>query len=255
MFRRAIVRKPGANFSRGITTSGLGPPDLALAVDQHSRYCAALEGCGLEVIELPPKSNLPDSTFVEDVAVLTPKCAILTRPGAESRADEVKLIREPLSHFCAQIHEIQAPGTLDGGDICQAENHYFIGLSHRTNEAGGKQLAAFLAIEGYTSSFVEIRNMDLLHLKSGVTYVGDHTLVMSPTLAEHDAFRAFMRVVTTPAESYAANCVRVNRHVLVPAGFPQLYATLLEQGFDLLRIEMSEFRKMDGGLSCLSLRF
>lgn len=256
MFQHAIVRKPGRNFAEGLTTGKLGAPVYDKALEQHAGYCAALEACGLKLTRLPADEHHPDSTFVEDVAVLTGRNAILTRPGAQSRAGEVAGIREPLSSFFPELQEIRAPGTLDGGDICHAENHFFIGISLRTNEEGGRQLAEFLAREGYSSSFLDIRGMKkLLHLKSGVAYIGDSNLVVSEEWVGHPQFRQFNLIPVDAEESYAANCLRINQHVLVPAGFPVLEASLTRLGYDLLRLEMSEFEKMDGGLSCLSLRF
>jgi dimethylargininase len=145
---------------------------------------------------------------------------------------------------------------VDGGDICEAENHFFIGLSHRTSEGGARQLARHLAALGYTSSVIDVRAMTtILHLKSGISYIGDNTLVVMEEMAGHEQFRGFELLRVSAEESYAANCVRVNERVLVAAGFPRVTDELSQRGFRPLELEMSEFRKMDGGLSCLSLRF
>jgi dimethylargininase len=256
LFKEAIVRRPGGNFAEGLTSFPGPPPNYEEALAQHEAYCAALENCGLQLTRLDPDPFHPDSTFVEDVAVLTPRAAILTRPGAESRAGEVEKIRAPLKKFFKTVHEITAPGTLDGGDICEAGNHFFIGVSHRTNEEGAKQLAILLAQGGYSSSLVDIRAMkSILHLKSGIACVDEHQLVVMEELAERSEFRGYDLIRVTPAESYAANCVRVNDCVLIPTGFPNLAAELTRRGFELLPLDVSEFQKMDGGLSCLSLRF
>jgi dimethylargininase len=178
------------------------------------------------------------------------------RPGAASRAGEVDALRPAILNFFPVPLTIEAPGTVDGGDICEAEDHFFIGLSHRTNEEGARQLAAHLAGFGYTSSTIDVRAMTtILHLKSGISYIGDNTLVVMDEMAANDAFDAFDLIRVGEEESYAANCVRVNDRVLVAAGFPRLTADLSARGFDPLVLEMSEFQKMDGGLSCLSLRF
>jgi dimethylargininase len=277
MFTRAIVRPPGPKFAEGLTTSELGRPDYQLALQQHEAYCAALERCGLSLIRLEPDPDYPDSTFVEDVAVLTgalpdgqatsPSAAILTRPGAASRAGEVESMRKPLADFFAQLFEIESPGTLDGGDTCQAGKHFFIGISERTNRAGASQLAAFLGQLGYTSSFVAIGIDDeetavpgavatrLLHLKSGVAYLGDNRVVLVESLAIRKEFAGYDLVLADEAESYAANCIRVNNHVLIADGYPYFAAKLRELGYQTIALNMSEFQKMDGGLSCLSLRF
>ena len=200
--------------------------------------------------------RFPDGTFVEDAAVLTPGSAILARPGAGSRQGEVAGIREALGRFYGSIRAIEAPGTVDGGDICDAEGHFFIGISERTNEAGARQLAGFLEKEGYTSSFVDIRNTGgILHLKSGIAHLGDRCLVLIDALAGREEFRGYDSVRVEASEEYAANCVRVNDRVLIAAGVPVLEKLLVRLGIGVVPLEMSEFRKMDGGLSCLSLRF
>ena len=256
MFKNAIVRIPGSNFAEGLTSVELGIPNYDIVLQQHSRYCEALRECGLTITALDPDLDHPDSTFVEDTAVLTPRGAILTRPGARSREGEVVAMRQAISRFFPTVLEIQAPGTVDGGDICEAENHFFLGLSHRTNEEGCRQLAAHLASQGYTSSIVDVREMtSILHLKSGISYIGNNTLVVMEEMAGNELFRNHNLITVSVEESYGANCVRVNQRVLVAAGYPHLTAELVERGFNPLVLEMSEFQKMDGGLSCLSLRF
>jgi dimethylargininase len=255
-FTRAIVRPPAASFAEGITTAGLGSPDLALALAQHAAYCAALTELGLTVKCLAPDAAFPDSTFVEDTAVVTQRGAIVTRPGAASRAGEVPAMRRALAAKLPVLSAIETPGTVDGGDVCQAGEHFFIGLSQRTNQAGAEQLALWLQSLGFTATTVDIRaTSGLLHLKSGIAWLGERQLVVAEALAGHAAFRAYERVVVRAQESYAANCVRVNDAVLVPAGYPELARKIAVLGHTLVALEMSEFRKMDGGLSCLSLRW
>lgn len=266
MFTRAIVRTPAPNFALGLTTAGLGQPDYQGALQQHEAYCAALEQCGLTLTTLKPEPDFPDSTFVEDVAIVTDSFAIMTRPGAPSRAGEVASMRETLVNFFETIFEIEPPGTLDGGDICQAGKHFFIGISARTNAAGASQLAKFLGQGGYTSSLVKIKNDleaesvagatgSLLHLKSGVAYLDENRLVAVQSLACRKEFTGYDFVLVDQAEAYAANCIRVNNHVLVADGYPNFAAQLRQLGYQTIVLDMSEFQKMDGGLSCLSLRF
>ncbi|RPI34422.1 MAG: N(G),N(G)-dimethylarginine dimethylaminohydrolase [Chloroflexota bacterium] len=255
-FRNAIVRTPGKNFADGLTTSGLGAPVYEKALAQHRLYCEALRKCGLQLIILEPDLRYPDSTFIEDVAVLTQKSAILTNPGADSRKGEVEAIKGTLAACFDQVCSINPPGTMDGGDICEAGDHYFIGISERTNEDGARQLAALLAIEGYTSSFVDIHGVPgILHLKSGISYLGDNNLVLIDALAGWDAFAGYNIIQVDEAENYAANCVRINDVVIMPAGFPRLKQSVEQLGYPVLPLEVSEYQKMDGGLSCLSLRF
>jgi dimethylargininase len=256
VFTHAIVRTPGSNFAEGLTSVDLGVPQYDLVLAQHARYCEALEACGLAITNLEPDLDHPDSTFVEDTAVLTGRSAVLTRVGARSREGEVSAMRPVLRGFLPVAREIEAPGTVDGGDICEAEDHFFLGLSLRTNEEGARQLAAHLASEGYRSTVVDVRGMSsILHLKSGVSYIGNNTLVVMEEMAGWEAFAGYELIRVVSEESYAANCVRVNERVLVASGYPRLSAELTARGFDPLELDMSEFRKTDGGLSCLSLRF
>jgi dimethylargininase len=270
MFTNAIVRPPCARFAEGLTSIDLGAPDYARALQQHKAYCAALEECGLTLTRLEADERYPDSTFVEDTAVMirglphehssalaaSATRAILTRPGAFSRAGEVESIAATLSRLCQEIHSIREPGTLDGGDVCEAEDHFFIGISERTNEAGANQLAKLLASHGYPSSFVDIRRVkNVLHLKSGLAYLGDDRLAVIDALADHNEIRRYDLVRVNATEQYAANCVRINDYVLVVDGFPEFEGALQNRGYKTLSVEMTEFQKMDGGLSCLSLRF
>ena len=256
MFHHAIVRPPGANFADGLTTVALGAPDYPTALRQHEQYCRALEQCGLQLIRLEADVRYPDSTFVEDTAILVEGRALLTRPGAPSRAGEVDEMRAVLAGLVPALAAIVAPGTLDGGDICEAGRHFFIGLSERTNEEGARQLTALLAGWGCSAACVDIRGLPgILHLKSGLSCLAGERLVVIDALADHPAFAGYERVRVPPGEEYAANCVQVNDFVLLPHGFPGLAARLRELGSAPLLLDMSEYRKMDGGLSCLSLRF
>jgi dimethylargininase len=260
LFTRAIVRIPGSNFADGLTTVDLSTPHFDEVLHQHARYCDALRDCGLKLTVLDADLRHPDATFVEDAAILTTHAAIFTRPGASSREGEVAAIRPVVERFYSRTFVIDPPGTVDGGDICEAEDHFFIGLSHRTNEDGARQLAVHLNAIGYSASTIDVRAMTtILHLKSGISCIGDNTLVVMEEMADNPQFKSefarFSLLRVTPQESYAANCVRVNQRVLVAEGFPQLHGELVARGFSPLVLNMSEFQKMDGGLSCLSLRF
>jgi dimethylargininase len=255
-FRNAIVRPPSASFAEGLTTSDLGKPDLELASKQHTAYCGALEKCGLTLTWLNTDPRYPDSTFVEDTAVLTKRSAIFTRPGAESRRGEVPSVEMALTQFYSSTHTIQPPGTLDGGDICQAGDHFFIGLSERTNEDGARQVSKFLGKEGYTSRIVDMRVVEeQLHLKSGIAYLGDRRLILTQAMENLNFHGGYEIIPVDPDENYAGNCIRVNDYVLLAAGYPKLESRLSNLGYQIISLEMSEFQKMDGGLSCLSLRF
>jgi dimethylargininase len=256
MFQKAIVCEPGRNFAAGLTTVALGRPNYELARQQHQAYCRALEHCGLTLLRLAPDERQPDSTFVEDTAVLTERGAVLTRPGAPSRSGETAAVERVLDGLFAETHKISSPGTVDGGDICEADDHFFIGISQRTNPAGAEQLAGLLASFGYSSSLVDIRGVsDILHLKSGIAYLKENQLLIIDSLSGQSSFAGFDLIKAPRGEEYAANCVEVNDFVLVAAGFPETEQMLRNRGLRTVALEMSEFQKMDGGLSCLSLRF
>jgi len=262
MFTTAIVRKPCARFAGGLTTASLGPVDLQRALEQHEAYRHALESCGLDVIELPADEKHPDSTFVEDTAILTARGAIITRPGAESRRGEIDAIEPVLRPYFNELHSIREPGTVDGGDVCQTGEHFLIGVSKRTNEEGAHQLARWLDSVGYSSGLIDIRGIsNILHLKSGLAYIGGiggiggERLLITETLPPHEEFRRYELTYLSSVEQYAANCVALNGKVLVAAGFDRMKIQLEDLGYQTIALEMSEFQKMDGGLSCLSLRF
>jgi len=255
-FKRAIVRPPASTFAEGLTRVNLGTPDYNRALHQHQQYCNALSSFGLSLVHLEPIVDFPDSTFVEDTALLTERGAVLTQPGAASRMGEVAEIEPVLRDFFPELRRIDPPGTVDAGDVCEAGDHFFIGLSHRTNEIGARQLATFLNEFGYTSSLIDIREIsNILHLKSGIAFLGDDRLVAIDELAQRPEFRRFELIRVSPEEEYAANCLSVNGKVLMAAGFPLFEEQLDKLGLDVIALEMSEFQKMDGGLSCLSLRF
>jgi dimethylargininase len=255
-FSHAIVRPPAATFAAGITSSSLGPPDLALALEQHETYCRTLNGLGLLLDSIPADPRFPDSTFVEDAAIVTSRGAILTRPGAPSRAGEVAAVGAALGRWFPELGGITAPGTVDGGDVCEAGPHFFIGVSQRTNGEGAAQLAAWLTGRGFGSSVIDIRGLPgMLHLKTGLSWLGRGRLLAAGGIAGHEALRGWEVVKVPKGEEYAANCIRVNDAVLVAQGFPKTAALLRGLGYDVAELDMSEYRKMDGGLSCLSVRW
>ena len=256
MFTHALLRLPGENFAKGLTQSGEGAPDPGLALEQHQRYCEALSDCGLSLTVLPADPRHPDGCFVEDTALVTGRGAILTRPGAPSRRGEVDAIEAALRPAFPDLERIEPPGTVDAGDVCEADGHFLIGLSARTNDAGAAQLAGLLGDLGYRSDFVDIRNSrSLLHLKTGVAYLGEGRMLATPDFPRDPALAAYEIIEVPATERYAANALRVNDRVLVAAGYPVTRAAIEALGFETIALEMSEFRKLDGGLSCLSLRW
>jgi dimethylargininase len=254
---RAIIRSPSRNFAAGLTSSGLPAPDHQLAVKQHDQYCLALENLGLRLTRLPADERHPDSTFVEDTAILTKRVAVITRPGAPSRRSEVDGITETVNQFYSSVRTIADPGTLDGGDVCQVGDHFFIGVSERTNHDGATQLSEILSTAGYSCTSIDIRELSprLLHLKSGLAHLGGNRLVVDSELFDRAEFQEFERICPAADEAYAANCLAFGNTILTAAGYPLFEAQLRKLGFNTITLDMSEFQKMDGGLSCLSLRF
>ena len=252
-FSKAIVRTPGRSIINGVTTSSAGKPDYKKALEQHQHYIKTLEKCNLQVTVMEPEEEFPDSTFVEDTAVLAEKCAIITNLGIDCRKGEQVSLDSQLQKFYKNILYIKDPGTLEGGDIMRVEDHFYIGLSSRTNNEGAQQFIAFLKEYGYTGSTVSLKEM--LHLKSGVAYLGDNTLVVAGEFTTNSAFKDFKRIGIDVDESYAANCIRVNEYVIMPSVYAKTRNALIKAGFCVVETDVSEFRKIDGGVSCLSLRF
>jgi len=253
MFSHAVTRKPCKNFARGLTTAvSSEPADYGLMVKQHAAYLEALTAAGLEAIVLDALPDFPDAHFVEDTAVVTPDVAVITNPGAAARRGEEESIAPILAQF-RKIERIQPPGTVDGGDVLQVGNHFFIGLSERTNKQGAEQLGRILQSHGNTWTVVAVGAG--LHFKSSVNYVGRNTLLVTNAFAHNEQLRGYDQIVTESDEGYAANSLLVNEHLLMPAGFPHTRRQLEPLGFKIIELEISEVRKMDGGLTCMSIRF
>ena len=253
MFKNAIVCTPCPSIIDGISASNLGKPLYSNALEQHKKYVEILQKLGLNTLVLPPNTMFPDSTFIEDVALCTSKCAIITSPGATSRRGEVSGMHEVLSEYFKVIENIDPPGTLEAGDVMMAGDHFYIGISARTNSEGADQLIKILNKYGLNGSKVPL--MKMLHLKSGVSYLENNNLLVCGEFTNNKSFESFNRIKVDENESYAANSLWINGSVLVPEGFPKTRAKIEQAGYETISVDVSEFRKLDGGLSCLSLRF
>jgi len=252
MFTLAITRRPGKNFAQGITTSKLGVPDYPLMLKQHTAYVETLRNLGLEVTVLDALDNFPDAYFVEDTAIVTPELAIITNPGAPARRGEEISIKSCLKQYRKIIH-IQPPGTLEGGDVLMIGKTIFIGLSERTNQDGAAQLGHILESQGYI--WTNIFLPEGLHLKSSVNYVGKDTVLITEKFFPLPVFQKYNKIVIEKEEDYATNTLLVNDHLITPKGFPSTRMKLSALGFPVIELEISEAQKMDGGLTCMSLRF
>jgi len=250
-FTQAICRAPSPTLADGLTTADLGAPDHDLALAQHGAYVNALRSLGLTVTVLEPLPEFPDAHFVEDTAVVVPELAVITRPGHPSRRDEIAAIAGALERH-RPLERIEPPGTLDGGDVLQIGRQLFVGVSARTNEAGADQLGAIVKAHGHGCTAVPVPAG--LHLKSSVNEIGD-TLLVTAEFAECAQLAGYEKIIVPPGEEYAANTLRINDHLLTPAGFPGTRAALERTGYPIVELELTEMRKMDGGLTCLSLRF
>ena len=253
MFTSAVVKRPCHNLVNGIRSNDLGAPDFARACQQHDTYIQALETCGLSVTILEPDELFPDSVFIEDTCLVTDHGIVITRPGHPARQGETKAVAEAMKRFGRPVMEITAPGTLDAGDVMQEGHHFYVGLSGRTNEEGIHQLGQLLGRFGYTVSAVGLTSV--LHLKTGVSCLENHCLLAWGEFVSRPEFSDFTILEVAEDEAYAANSVWINDRVLVPDGFEKTRELIASRGYDTIAVDVSEFQKLDGGLSCLSLRF
>ena len=254
MFTNAIVRTPGRSIVGGLSDSKtLGLPNYEQAIIQHQSYIDVLTKCGLDVLVLEPCEEYPDSTFVEDVALITPNCVIITRPGALSRRGEVHEIEFVLKQKFKNIELIEAPGTIEGGDIMMVGDHYYIGLSERTNIEGAKQIIQILTKYGMSGSTISLKKV--LHLKTGLSYLEENNLVVCGEFIKDSSLGGYNRIEIPEKESYAANCIWVNESVIIPLGYPTTKQRIKNAGYPVIETDVTEFQKLDGGLSCLSLRY
>jgi len=228
------------------------PIDVERARHQHEAYRRALEACGCRVIALPAAPDWPDAVFVEDVAVVLDEVAISTRPGAESRRGEVASVARELARF-RTLSAIEAPGTIDGGDVLRIGRAIYVGASNRSNASAIEQLRALLGAHGYTVERVPIRGC--LHLKSAITRVADGVVLANPDWVDLDAFAAFRRIEVDPDEPHAANALRIADRVIYPASFPRTARRLEAAGIELETVDVSELQKAEGAVTCCSIVF
>lgn len=228
------------------------PIDLALARAQHAEYEKCLEAVGCTIIRIAAGDNMPDSVFIEDTAVVVPQLAIIARPGADSRRSETAAVADALRPHRV-LAQIEAPGTMDGGDVLVAGRLVFVGLSGRTNQEGVRQLRVILAPYGYTVEHIEVHGC--LHLKSAVTLVGENLLLMNSAWLPDGSFRSFDRVEVDPREPLAANAVLANAQVICAASFPRTRDRLQAKGLRACAVDVSELAKAEGALTCCSLIF
>jgi len=228
------------------------PINYELACEQHKQYEDALRSLGLEVISLDAEADLPDSVFVEDVALVLDECAIMLNPGASSRRPEVASVERALAPY-RNIYRIQSPATVDGGDILRFGKTIYVGLSIRSSEEAIGQMEAILEPRGYKVRAVRVTGC--LHLKSAVTQVSEDTLLINPEWISKDDFPGMQFIEVDPSEPYAANAVLVHSTIIFPSAFPKTREKLKEMDIPMLVVDADELAKAEGAVTCCSLLF
>jgi dimethylargininase len=247
----AITREVSSRFAEcEITHIERVPIDVEIARAQHQGYIRALASLECQIIKLPEEPDMPDSVFVEDMAIVLPELAVITRPGAESRRVESESITRALAPFRALVH-ITEPGTIDGGDVLILGRKVYVGLSTRSNTEAILQLQELLDNYGYMVTGVELH--DCLHLKSAVTHVGDQKLLINKKWVDNSHFTDFELIEVDPSEPYAANCLPIGNSVIFPSSFPKTYEKLEYHGFKVIPVDVSELAKAEGAVTCCSL--
>lgn len=248
---RAIVRSPGRTYANCLRRSNKEEINTDKAVEQHSSFCKQLGALGIDIIKLPPSEKYPDACFVEDTIVILGTRAIVCRLKELSRRGEEEEVQREVSSFIKDIHEIHSPGILEGGDVIITPKEIFVGCGVRSNADGIEQLME-LAKDHMVSA---IEHYQGLHLKSVCTYVGDDTVVLDAQKIDKNIFRQYRTVLVDDQESYAANCIAIDNHIILPKGSPKLTEQLGKLGFKTCTVDLSEFRKGDASITCLAVVF
>jgi len=249
----AITREVSPSLAQcELTHVDRSPIDIDKAQAQHRAYQLALAGLGCKVLVLEAEPEMPDAVFVEDVAIVLDEVAVMTRPGAASRREEGASVAELLQRH-RPLRAIQAPGTLDGGDVLRVGRTLYVGQSGRSNAEGIAQLARHVGEFGYAVRAVPIRGC--LHLKSAVTAVRDDTLLLQPAWTDAASFPGFRIIEVDPAEEHAANILRIGDSVVMPEGFPRTRQRLVDAGVEVVTVDVSELQKAEGATTCCSLVF
>lgn len=247
----AITRDVSPRFNEcEITHIERTPIDVDLARAQHHEYVRALQSLGCEVVELPAEPDLPDSVFVEDTAFILPELAVVTRPGADSRKPEIESIIQALAPRTKYV-QLQAPATLDGGDVLVLGKKIYIGLSTRSNQEAIDQLNDLLKQYGYQAIGVQMH--DCLHLKTALTRVDDHTVLINSEWVDTHHFKDFTWIEVDPSEPFAANCLPVDGSIIYPTAFPKTCTKLEAAGYQVMTVDVSELAKAEGAVTCCSL--
>lgn len=252
-FTHAITRAPAATVTAGLRAVDTGAPDLGVMQGDHAAYIAALRSTGATVIELPALPAYPDALFVEDTALCLPEGAIIMRPGAPTRLGEAAEMAPTLAGLFGQIAWIKGPGTIEGGDILVTGQEILVGRSARTDAAGVAEMAAIAGAWGHKLREV-FTPPGVLHFKTDCSLMDADTILSTRRLSASGCFDGYRIIDVADGEEAAANAIRFNDLVLFPAGFPRTRDALLAAGYKVVEIGNAECAKLDGGMSCLSLR-
>ncbi len=252
-FDNALVRQPSRSVVRGLSSQSGPRPRYEGVVREHSRYIRALEECGLSVEVLPPLEEFPDSVFLEDPALVFADAAILLRPGARTRRDEVAELEPTLRRRFQRVLEIKN-GFADGGDILVTPVGVFIGLSSRTDAEGAAELSGLLSLLGIRARVVHTP-AGTLHLKSDCSLIADDHVLCTEALGMADFFEGFRRLVVPESERRAANALRLNDTVLLGEEFPLTIDRVRNEGYRVKTLPVREIGRIDAGMSCMSLRW
>lgn len=252
-FTHAITRRPTASIIDGLRAEDTGTPDLGQMLQDHAHYVATLKATGAQVIELPGVDEFPDAVFVEDTTLCLPKGAILMRPGAATRMGEVAQMAPTIRDCFTDVREITT-GHIEGGDILVTDREILVGRSDRTDAAGVAELTSLVADWGHSVREV-FTPPGVLHFKTDCSLLDAETILSTKRLDASGCFEGYRVIHVAEGEEAAANSIRFNDTVLCPAGFPRTAETLSNHGYNVVTINNSECAKLDGGMSCLSLRF
>ena len=252
-FGHAMTLAPALSAINGLRSEDRGAVDIGVMIKQHRDYIEALKYAGAEVTELNALAEFPDAQFVEDTALCLPGVVIMMRPGAASRRGEVAPMRDVLSKRFDNIEDI-SEGYIEAGDILTTPTEILVGLSSRTDVEGTKQLQSILQRYGFS---VRVFNTppEVLHFKSDCSLIDDSCLLSTKRLASSGCFAGYNVLLVPEGEEEAANMIRYNEHIIMAKGFYKTEEMLKENGFNVLTVANSECAKIDGGMSCLSLRF
>ncbi|WP_405592900.1 dimethylargininase [Streptomyces sp. NBC_01092] len=249
--KKALIRRPSPRLAEGLLTHiEREKVDLDLAVEQWETYTEALRTHGWETIEVDPADDCPDSVFVEDTVVMYRNVALITRPGAESRRDEIEGVEEAVASLGCSVNWIWEPGTLDGGDVLKVGDTIYVGRGGRTNAAGVQQLRA--AFEPLGARVVAVPVSKVLHLKSAITALPDGTIL--GRIPQLDAPSLFPRFLPVPEESGAHVVLLGGDKLLMAASAPKTAELLADLGHEPVLVDISEFEKLEGCVTCLSVR-